>query len=126
MKLLLDTHTFIWLMDEPEKLSEKATQVCQDDENTLCLSTISLWEMQIKHQRGKLELGVPLEQVVREQAVLFNLLSVDAEHVLALQALPLHHNDPFDRMLLAQTKVEGASLVSIDEQFKHYDVDVIW
>ncbi len=111
-------------MDEPEKLSEKATQVCQDDENTLYLSTVSLWEMQIKHQRGKLELGVPLEQVVREQAALFNLLSVDAEHVLALQTLPLHHSDPFDRMLLAQAQVEGASLISIDEKFKHYDV--IW
>lgn len=126
MKLLLDTHTFIWLMDEPEKLSGNALRACEDEESALYLSTVNLWEIQIKHQRGNLELSVPLEQIVREQAALFNLLSVDAKHVLALQSLPLHHADPFDRMLLAQAKVEGASIVSKDREFKQYDVDVIW
>ncbi len=130
MKLLLDTHAFLWLLFSPEKLSPTAIAACEDNENILLLSVASLWEMQVKHQLGKLEFDLPLSQIVRDQTVRgkFVVLSIDAKHVLALSKLPLHHNDPFDRLLIAQALTEGARLVTADRALRDYaaNVELLW
>lgn len=123
MKLLLDTHVFLWLMSVPGKLPAATLAACQDRENILLLSAASIWEIQIKHQRNKIELGVPLVQIVEEQthAGVISLLPIEARHVFALYDLPLHHNDPFDRLLLAQARTEGVTLVTVDAVIRqHY------
>lgn len=128
MKLLLDTHAFIWSFDEPEKLSPKALALLADDDNELVLSVASVWEMQIKIQLGKLKFTVPLKELVESQRQTngVQVLPVELAHVLALDALPAHHKDPFDRLLVAQANIEGAFLVSRDPLFSDYPVRVLW
>jgi PIN domain nuclease of toxin-antitoxin system len=128
MKLLLDTHTFIWWDSEPVRISSRALALCQDSENTLLLSVASSWEMQIKMQLGKLKLKLPLAELIETQRHINNLeiLPIRLEHVLALDELPPFHNDPFDRLLVAQSIVEGALLVSRDPVMTKYPVSVIW
>ena len=122
MKLLLDTHTFIWLDTAPEKLSPAALVACQDSGNTLYLSVVSVWEMQIKLQLGKLKLDVSLEAMIQIQqdSNAMQILPIELRHVLALQHLPLHHNDPFDRLLVAQAHAENARLVTSDRALEKY------
>ena len=128
MKLLLDTHTFIWWDSEPAKLSSQALALCQDRTNTLLLSVASVWEMQIKLQLGKLKLNLPLAELITSQQQTNNIeiLPVTLAHVLALQNLPPHHKDPFDRLLIAQANVEDAVLVSNDPVFVKYAIHVLW
>lgn len=128
MKLLLDTHTFIWWDSTPAKLSAAALALCGDPANQLVLSVTSLWEIQIKGQLGKLDLRLPLAEIVAHQQETNGLviLPIVQAHVLALEALPLHHRDPFDRLLVAQALVEGAALVSADPALKAYSVDIRW
>jgi PIN domain nuclease of toxin-antitoxin system len=122
MKLLLDTHTFIWWDSQPDKLSQKALALCQEPTNTLLLSVASIWEMQIKLQLGKLKLNLPLVEVIESQQKTNNveILPISLIHVLALESLPNHHKDPFDRLLIAQACVEDAFLVSCDPIFAQY------
>lgn len=128
MKLLLDTHAFIWWATEPEKLSPKAQGSFVDASNSLLLSVVSIWEMQIKSQLGKLRLNLPLRELIESQRQTNSLqvLSVELEHVLALGNLPTHHKDPFDRLLIAQSMVEDAFLVSMDNAFASYAVKLLW
>ena len=128
MKLLLDTHTFLWLDGSPEQLSPTALAACEDPANQLYLSVVSAWEIQIKHQINRLQLDVPLEEMIRGQQAANDLriLPVELHHVYALAGLLLHHHDPFDRLLIAQAKAEQAWLVSADGQFGPYPVDVLW
>ena len=128
MKLLLDTHTFIWWDSEPTKLSSDALQACQDQANTIMLSVVSVWEMQIKSQLGKLKLNMSLAEIVQNQQQIngVQVLPMTLDHVLALQDLPVHHRDPFDRLLIAQANVEEAVLVSIDSAFSQYTVQLLW
>lgn len=128
MKLLLDTHTFIWWDSDPAKLSATALALVSDPDNLLVLSVASLWEMQIKRQLGKLDLRMPLAEILPHQQETngMTVLSVTQAHVMALEDLPLHHRDPFDRLLVAQAIVEGATLVSADPILKSYSVDVQW
>jgi len=128
MKLLLDTHTFIWWDSEPDKLSPPALALCQDRTNRLLLSVASVWEMQIKLQLGKLQLTLPLAEMIKGQQQHNGLavLPITLAHVLALQNLPPHHKDPFDRLLIAQANVEDATLVSRDPLFSTYPVKVLW
>lgn len=113
MKLLLDTHTFIWWDSEPGKLSPQALSLCQDRQNMLLLSVASVWEMQIKLQLDKLKLTLPLADLIESQQQTNNLelLPILVTHVLALQHLPMHHKDPFDRLLITQSNVEDVVLV---------------
>jgi PIN domain nuclease of toxin-antitoxin system len=128
VKLLLDTHTFLWLDSCPEKLSHTALAACEDPANQLYLSVVSAWEIQIKRQIGRLQLDVPLAQMIQAQqsANDLHILPVELHHVYVLDELPLHHHDPFDRLLIAQAKAEQAWLVSVDSQFEPYLVTVIW
>jgi PIN domain nuclease of toxin-antitoxin system len=128
MKLLLDTHTFIWWDSEPAKLSASALSACQDQANTLILSVVSVWEIQIKSQLGKLKLNLPLSEIIQSQRQMNNvqILTVELDHVLELQNLPYHHKDPFDRWLIAQANVEDVLLVSGDSIFSEYPINLIW
>lgn len=127
MKLLLDTHTFLWWDNEPSQLSGTIYALCQDPNNELLLSLVSIWEIQIKAQLGKLQLRTALAQVVADQQRNgVTLLPITLPHILALQNLPPHHKDPFDRLLIAQAQNEGASLLSKDAEFADYAVSVLW
>ncbi len=128
MKLLLDTHAFIWWDSDPEKLSPRALALCEDPANQLHLSVASLWEIKIKAQLDKLKLSSPLSDIVsaqREANSLF-LISIEANHAYALDDLPDHHKDPFDRMIIAQARAEGLRLISHDSIIRRYPVDVEW
>jgi PIN domain nuclease of toxin-antitoxin system len=130
LKLLVDTHTFLWLMESPEKLSERASDVCFDPTNSLYLSAASLWEIQIKSQLGKLDLGMPLSDIVEAEVTNgpFGFLPIRADHVLAVGDLPTHHNDPFDRMLIAQARSENMEFVTADGIMQQYAslVRIMW
>jgi PIN domain nuclease of toxin-antitoxin system len=127
MKLLLDTHTFIWWDSQRAKLSPNALELCQNPANTLTLSVASVWEMQIKHQLGKLTLHLPLREILEAQVQqnALDILPIEVSHVLALDQLPLHHRDPFDRLLIAQANVEQMILVSCDPIFETYSMPVV-
>ncbi len=128
MKLLLDTHTFIWWDSAPSKLSKRVLEFCQNSSNTLILSVASVWEMQIKSQMGKMKLALPLEELIESQQQINNIqiLPIKLKHILSLEPLPIHHKDPFDRLIIAQANVESAILVSCDSVFKDYAVNLLW
>ena len=130
MRLLLDTHAFLSLMAQPDRLSAAAIAACDDLGNDLVLSVASLWEIQIKQQLGKLRFDVPLADLVQEQSdeQVVTLLPIQAQHVLALDALPPHHRDPFDRLLIAQARSEEFTLVSGDTALQAYAdlVTILW
>jgi PIN domain nuclease of toxin-antitoxin system len=127
MKLLLDTHAFIWWDSDPTRLSAPALAALLDPANEVWLSVASVWEMVIKVQLGKLALRLPLADIVSQQrANGLRVLPVALAHVLAVEGLPAVHKDPFDRVLIAQANVEGAQLVSADPVVRQYPVRVLW
>ena len=128
MRLLLDTHAFIWLDEASEKLSDKALTACRDTSNTLHLSLASIWEMQIKIQTGKLTLQEPLGQLIRRHQSQngLTLETIVLPDILHLETLPFHHRDPFDRMIIAQTMQRGFHVVTVDEKFAAYGVPLFW
>lgn len=127
MKLLLDSHTFLWWNNEPEKLSARVLGMCKDPENMLLISVASIWELQIKFQLGKLRLHTSLAEIIRqEQENGIEILPVEPAHIFALDSLPDHHKDPFDRLLIAQAIVEEATLLSADPLIAQYPVSVEW
>lgn len=127
IKLLLDTHTFIWWDSEPSKLSKRALELLTDKNNLRLLSVVSLWEISIKHQLGKLTLNKTLGEIVAIQKNNFiDILAITVAHVLALDSLSVYHKDPFDRLLIAQANVENAVLISCDSVFANYSVQVEW
>lgn len=128
MKLLLDTHTLIWWDREPELIPSSTLALMQQDDTQLVVSIVSLWEIQIKTQIGKLNLQTPLAEMVAQQQAEngITLLPITLFHILELDNLPQHHKDPFDRLLIAQCRTETATLVSRDGIFKQYDCPLIW
>jgi PIN domain nuclease of toxin-antitoxin system len=128
MKVLLDTHAFMWWVSEPENLTPRVNALCRDPQNTVILSVASVWEIQVKHQLGKLDLTAPLLQLIEIQQRQNNLqiLPITFVHVMDLDQLPLIHRDPFDRILIAQARVEQAVIVSRDRIFLDYPVTVEW
>ncbi len=128
MKLLLDTHALLWADSEPDKLSANARSLLADPTNERILSVASLWEIQIKSMLGKWTLRVPLPELVREQEIVnsVKVLAVGAQHVYELSSLPSIHSDPFDRLLIAVARVEGATLLSADPVVRNYPVPVVW
>lgn len=128
MRVLLDTHAFIWWDGAPQQLGAQARSACFDSGNELVLSAASVWEMQIKVMLGKLALQKPLRQLIEDQVRQNGLivLPIVLEHVLRLEGLPPHHKDPFDRLLVAQALTEGWPVVSHDPALAQYPVTVIW
>ncbi len=127
-KRLLDTHTFIWLDSFPENLSPLALTACENRRNEMYLSVVSVWEMMIKIHKQRLTLRIPLREMIQGQQEIngVKLLPVELSHVYALEGLPLNHNDPFDRLLVAQAIAEQMVLVSADSKLIFYPVEIIW
>jgi len=127
MKLLLDTHIFIWWAEEPARLAPATLAALEDESNDLVLSVASVWEMQIKIQIGKMRLSQSLPALIasQQQANNLRILSIEYAHVLTLDSLPLHHNDPFDRAIIAQAVTGGYTLVSADTKFSAYTVNLL-
>ena len=128
MKLLLDTHTFLWLVEGSPNLSKTAQAALADPRSALYLSVASVWELAIKTGNKKLILSDPLDLFVGKWTVAYQLapLPVDTPHALGVVGLPDHHRDPFDRILISQALVEGMTLVSADAKFAPYPVPILW
>jgi PIN domain nuclease of toxin-antitoxin system len=127
MAYLIDTHAFLWYIDGNPHLSEEAKAVIDNRESSRYISISSLWEIAIKESLGKLALTKPFE-TLQEYVIANNfvLLSVAFNHLLQLKELPHHHKDPFDRLLISQAITENLSIISADQHFKAYPVNVIW
>ncbi|MCY7337214.1 MAG: type II toxin-antitoxin system VapC family toxin [Chamaesiphon sp.] len=127
MKLLLDTNIFIWLNDAPQRIPDRIMSIVTDPDHNLSLSLVSVWEMQIKIQLGKLQLQDSLQQILTTQQSENDLqiLTIELGHILRLADLPHHHRDPFDRLIIAQTQAEEMTLVSADGVFASYDVNLL-
>lgn len=127
MNVLLDTHAFIWFFNGDDSLSPAAINLIEDPNNTCWLSIVSLWEISIKTSIGKLTLRGELAEVEDFMATgAIRLLPISFEHLLQLQHLPLHHRDPFDRLLIAQAITENLTLVSRDTVFPQYGISLVW
>ena len=128
MKLLLDTHAFLWFVWDDPLLSAAAKALIEDPANRKLVSVASAWEIAIKAGVGKLSLDAPVSVFVpRELAANgFGLLEIALAHATAVEALPMHHRDPFDRLLVAQVVAEGLTLVSADAAFDPYGVTRLW
>ena len=128
MRVLLDTHTFLWWVEDAPALSRKARTAIGDPDNECLLSLASCWEMAIKLSLGKLRLPSAIERFVPEQlaANAFRQLAIEFRHVARVAALPFHHRDPFDRLLAVQALEEGCAIVSADPMFRKYGVKRIW
>jgi PIN domain nuclease of toxin-antitoxin system len=128
MRLLLDTHAFLWWVQDARELSRKARAAIADPENECRLSLVSCWEMAIKHSLGKLKLPTAIETFIPEQVAAnrFSQMGIEFRHVTRVAALAFHHRDPFDRLLAAQALEEGLALVSSDAVFRKYGVKRIW
>ena len=127
MKLLLDTHAFLWFVTGDEHLSRRARRAIEADGAEPVLSAASVWEIAIKARLGRLELPCSVEEYVAEKVASgFTIISVDWPHAAAVEQLPLHHRDPFDRLLAAQALAEKLPVVTSDPAFRSYGVKVIW
>jgi PIN domain nuclease of toxin-antitoxin system len=122
--ILLDTHALLWALQMSPRLSATARGVIEDTSTTVLVSVVSAWELEIKKALGRLEAPDDLEAVLEEAGFLKRLVTfADVRH---LAALPAHHRDPFDRMLIAQAMEDGVPLVSADPQIARYPIQVIW
>ena len=128
MRLLLDTHAFLWWVEDDARLSRKARTAIAEPGNDCFLSLASSWEMAIKISLGKLKLAAPLERFVPDQLAAngFRELAIDFRHVARVSRLPFHHRDPFDRLLAAQALEEDLTVVSADRVFRTYGSSRIW
>lgn len=124
MKLLLDSHAFLWWLAEDPKLSAGARQAVADPSSTVHVSAATIWELSIKAFLGKLDLdGADLVEEIEEND--FSELAITARHSVVAATLPRHHDDPFDRMLIAQAQAEGLTIVTRDPKFRAYGIDII-
>lgn len=127
MRLLLDTQAFLWAASDPEKFSKRARTAIEDSSNEVFVSAAVAWEIAIKHALGKLQTpSAPAVYVPARVAKLgFKPLAIALEHALAVGGLPSHHNDPFDRIMVAQAQVEGLTLVTSDRNILKYSVKTL-
>ena len=128
MKVLLDTHAFLWLISGDDRLSETAQQTFLDPGNIMFLSAASLWELCIKMSLGKLSLKSGWLKTIQDEMEVnaIQWLSIEMPHCVELTNLPFHHRDPFDRMLVAQAMVEDMQLLSRDNRLSSYEIKRIW
>ena len=128
MKLLLDTHAFLWFIMGSINLSANARVLIEDPSNESLLSVASLWEMAIKVSLGKLTLSAPFAELIPPQlnANGIGLLNIRIDHLSLLTTLPFHHRDPFDRLLIAQAITDNIPVVSIDAAFDNYGLTRLW
>ena len=126
MKVLIDTHILLWFVNNDPKLNPKTKTLLQSDID-VAVSIASLWEIAIKVNIGKLTLPEPVEVLYSQQLQLnqISILPITVEHLKVVSALPFHHNDPFDRLIISQALVEKLGLVSVDKIFDQYDINLI-
>lgn len=120
---LLDTHVLLWWLTEPDRLPAQARTVIADTTNPIYVSAAAIWEMAIKKSIGRLEMPSNLLEVLEQERI--GVLAVQAVHALRVADLPLHHQDPFDRMQVAQVELEAMTLITHDQQIQRYDVPVM-
>lgn len=128
MRLLLDTHVFLWWIEGAPELSKRAQQAIANPKNECLLSLASCWELAIKLSLGKLRLATPIERLIPQQLAAngFRQMEIEFRHVARVATMPFHHRDPFDRLLAAQALEEGLAIVSADAVFQRYGVKKIW
>jgi PIN domain nuclease of toxin-antitoxin system len=128
MKFLIDTHVWLWWLLAPERLAPGALAAIEDGDNQPLLSVASSWEIAVKYAIGKLELPEPPEEFVvkRLRRDGIGTLHVEHRHALHVATLPFHHRDPFDRLLIAQARIESIPVVTADPEFKAYPVEIVW
>jgi PIN domain nuclease of toxin-antitoxin system len=123
VRLILDTHVFLWWRDDSARLKRSVRQSV-GAADLVVFSVVSAWEIAIKVGLEKLQVDAPLDQVFDPPG--FSKLSLTTAHAVAFAALPMYHHDPFDRMLIAQAQVDGLTVVTHDRRFEPYGVQVIW
>ncbi|MDB9511667.1 type II toxin-antitoxin system VapC family toxin [Kamptonema animale CS-326] len=128
MRLLLDTHTFIWYATDNSRLSTIARSLINNGENDVFLSTASIWEMAIKHSIGRLSFSLPFMEFIRQQLSVSNMgiLEINLYQIEVVASLPLHHRDPFDRLIIAQAIAEQIPILSVDSVFDNYAIARLW
>lgn len=128
MKYLLDTHALIWFFSGNSKLSKKVQLLMENEEYTKLISLASVWEMAIKQSKGKLTLTLPLEKYIEDKLILkdYDILPINLKHLTTITYLPFHHNDIFDRLLIAQAMTENIPILSRDITFDSYEVNCLW
>jgi PIN domain nuclease of toxin-antitoxin system len=128
LKILLDTHTFLWFITNDKNLSSLAREIIEDSDNDRLISIASIWEIAIKSSLGKLKLKEPFPKLIPAQLKmnLIELLHIKISHLSLVSTLPFHHRDPFDRLIIAQSLIEDLPIVSVDTQFDDYGVERIW
>jgi PIN domain nuclease of toxin-antitoxin system len=126
MNYLIDTHILIWHAENSPRLSPKFAKILNNSSNNIVVSYVSLWEIAIKQSLGKLEISMTLSELENYlQQNLFTLLQTSVEQLERLQVLPFHHNDPFDRLLIAQAQEEDLIIITEDGNFKYYQVNLL-
>jgi PIN domain nuclease of toxin-antitoxin system len=128
MRVLIDTHIFIWYIQNSDRLPISIATHINDGRNDILLSIASVWEMAIKQSTGKLNLGIPYASFIEEQMRLncMELLPLRLDHLEVITTMPFHHRDPFDRILIAQAMLEDIVIISADSIFSSYSVQRIW
>ena len=127
MRLLLDTHILLWSLADPRRLPDSAREAIETGENEVLFSAASIWEIAIKAQLLRAEFGVDTATIIgAARETRFTELAIGAEHAAAVAALPPHHKDPFDRLLIAQARSEPARLVTADKALAAYSDDLVW
>jgi PIN domain nuclease of toxin-antitoxin system len=128
MRVLLDTHSFLWFMSGDEKLSSTARAILDDIENEVLVSMASLWEIAIKTSLGKISLERKFEDLIPQQLISneIGVLPIRLQHLAVLTDLPFQHRDPFDRLIIAQAMAEELPILSRDPAFVDYPVQVFW
>jgi PIN domain nuclease of toxin-antitoxin system len=127
LKILLDTHVFLWFFDGDPRMSRKARTALTDPANEPFISAASVWEMTVKASLGRLQLPLAVGDYVAEKILRgFHVLPLELPHAARVQTLPFIHQDPFDRMIVAQALVENMPLVSADTYIRQYPVTVLW
>ncbi|MGI0490965.1 type II toxin-antitoxin system VapC family toxin [Alkalinema pantanalense CENA528] len=128
MKLLLDTHTFLWFIEGNLNLSNTARNLIEDEGNQRFLSIASLWEMAIKVSMNKLTLQTPFTNLVTQHVYsnAIEVLEIRPEQLDVLAKMPFHHKDPFDRLIIAQSVAESMAVISKDSEFGRYPITLLW
>lgn len=127
MRILLDTHIFLWFVNDNPRLSSRFADLIEDENNIVYLSIASLWEMSIKYNLGKLTLKLNYNEFIESEVVAsnINLLNIELAHIKTNAILPFHHRDPFDRLIISQSIVEKIPIITVDSVFSQYPVSVI-
>lgn len=123
MRLLLDTNALLWALSDPDRLAKSAAEAIREPANEVFASVVNAWEIGVKRAKGRLRGELDLEPMLDRHD--FKVLPVTMAHALAIESLPPQHHDPFDRMLIAQTQVEGLVLVTSDHKMLRYEIAVL-